>query len=207
MSQLRAHPTLRLVNEDVALRPQVLRPVNTPAPRPFTEPREAAARILRLTAANVGVEPVPEFVEVRRREASVSDEGQVRREMLSASTLSPDDARSILARRTGELLEGGRQAMLRPERRRNLERLASRLGLRDFDAGLVIAIAQDAARHGERSDAGSVDERLALVGGAGRSTPGDAPAAGTHARIGWTVLASAVLASLMLAALIRWISA
>ncbi len=46
-------------------------------------------------------------------------------------------------------IEGGRAAILRPERRRELFTRATSLGLRPFDATLVIAIVQDAARRGE----------------------------------------------------------
>lgn len=39
--------------------------------------------------------------------------------------------------------------MLTPDRRRRLVRLATRVGLREFDANLIIAIVQDEARTGE----------------------------------------------------------
>lgn len=46
-------------------------------------------------------------------------------------------------------MEGGKAALLRPERRRELFHRAEDMGLRPFDANLVIAIVQEAARRGE----------------------------------------------------------
>lgn len=46
-------------------------------------------------------------------------------------------------------IEGGRAAILRPERRHDLMTRAHTLGLRPFDANLVIAVVQEAARRGE----------------------------------------------------------
>jgi hypothetical protein len=48
-------------------------------------------------------------------------------------------------------LQGGRAAILLPEDRDALLQQAQRLGLRSFDAYLLIATAQDAARRGERA--------------------------------------------------------
>lgn len=59
-----------------------------------------------------------------------------------------DDPRWVLAARAASTLEGGRAAILTPENRRRLMDLAARMGLRPFDASLVIAIVQDAARTG-----------------------------------------------------------
>lgn len=75
--------------------------------------------------------------------------------------LPPHDARRVLAVAAFTALEGGRAAVLRPVRRQRLSRLAAQLGLRLFDASLIIAIAQDAARHGESAP---VLDRLSLVG-------------------------------------------
>ncbi|MGP1345722.1 MAG: hypothetical protein ACTS3F_03530 [Phycisphaerales bacterium] len=56
-------------------------------------------------------------------------------------------------------LEGGRAAILRPARRRRLDRLARSLRIRPFQAALIIAMAQDAARMGSPlvHDAGASD--------------------------------------------------
>lgn len=59
------------------------------------------------------------------------------------------DARGTLVLRIEESLEGGRAAVLRPERRRRLLRIARMLGVREFDAHLLIAQAQERARRGE----------------------------------------------------------
>lgn len=72
---------------------------------------------------------------------------EVAKENLAASVLSPFDARLIFAQQVEANLEGGRAAILRPQRRRELVTQARRLGLRPFDANLVIAIVQDAAVH------------------------------------------------------------
>lgn len=73
---------------------------------------------------------------------------RVEQENRSAATLSADDARWILARRAAEAIEGGRAAILRPEVRARLVATGERLGLRTFDANLVLAIVQDDARSG-----------------------------------------------------------
>lgn len=77
--------------------------------------------------------------------------------------VGPDDARWLLAQDAQRQMEGGRAAIIRPEVRRRLVSSAKGAGLRPFDANLVIAIAQDAARRGEQ-----VGPSLALVGGARR---------------------------------------
>lgn len=85
--------------------------------------------------------------------------------MREAARLTPDDARRIVALRVVESLEGGRAAILRPEARRRIVTVATTLGLRPFDANLVIAIVQDAARRGETIEEPDVQSRLRLVGG------------------------------------------
>lgn len=61
-------------------------------------------------------------------------------------TLEPTDPRWVLAVRTRTQLQG---AVLTPEKRERLMRLANLMGLRPFDANVVIAVVQDAARRGE----------------------------------------------------------
>lgn len=75
---------------------------------------------------------------------------RVAMENRAATALTADDARWALAARTAAELEGGPAAIMPPERRRVLVNLGEQLGLRRFDANLVIAIVQDAARSGER---------------------------------------------------------
>jgi hypothetical protein len=62
-----------------------------------------------------------------------------------ARDLDPNDPRWILAMQTQARLQG---ATLTPERRDRLMQSASKLGLRPFEANLVIAIVQDRARAG-----------------------------------------------------------
>jgi hypothetical protein len=116
--------------------------------------------------------------------------------MLQAATLGPDDARLILARRASEMLEGGRVARLSPAGRQVLDRLATRLGVRAFDASLVIAIAQDAARNGESVESRSVGGRLAMTRGAAREA---------RREWLWPSMAAAGLAVAIFTFLIRWI--
>jgi hypothetical protein len=78
------------------------------------------------------------------------------------AAIAADDVRWALAQQVQESLEGGRAALMRPESRRRLIDNAEKLGLRPFDANLVIAIVQDAARHGEPLDL-AASHRLALV--------------------------------------------
>ena len=54
-----------------------------------------------------------------------------------------------LARTVAASLQGGRAAMLVPERRRLLIAGAVKSGMRPFEAHLVVASVQEAARHGE----------------------------------------------------------
>lgn len=99
--------------------------------------------------------------------------GDVGAENRRAATLSDRDARRIIAQRVAENIDGGRAGILVPERRQALVATAQRLGMRTFDANLIIAIVQDRFRRGllGASGAGS-DERLELVT-APASTHGD----------------------------------
>lgn len=74
---------------------------------------------------------------------------EVHLENLSASGLAAEDARVVFALDVERSLEGGKAAALRPERRERLVAGAVKRGMRPFDANLVIAIVQDAARRGE----------------------------------------------------------
>jgi hypothetical protein len=120
----------------------------------------------------------------------------VAQENHAASALSPFDARLIFAQHVGVALEGGRAAILRPERRQALIAQAKRLGLRPFDANLVIAIVQDAAVD-TKVDAQGMEASLAMV-----------PKAQSHRKenvLGLVVI-SLVAGGFMLALLIRFIT-
>ncbi len=80
-----------------------------------------------------------------------------------ASGITGGDARLIFASKVAGALEGGRAAILPPERRRALVAAGVEMGLRPFDANLVIAIVQDGTRSGEPISV-SARERLALLG-------------------------------------------
>lgn len=121
--------------------------------------------------------------------------------MAAGSTgAAPGDALEILAIRTAECLDGGRAAILRPERRRRLLRIAHMLGVGQFDANLVFAIVQDNARRGASAGAAAHDARLSVL--APRRQRREISAAY------WIVpqiIGALCLAALMLVALVRWI--
>ncbi len=119
----------------------------------------------------------------------------------SAATLSDDDARSILALRVREQLQGGTTAILTPERRSTLLTTATMLGLRPFDANLIIAIVQDAARRGEGVEHPQTDGRLKMVPPAGSR----AVRAKRERSFAIAIVASIVIAFVMLVLAIRWV--
>jgi len=115
----------------------------------------------------------------------------------SAGSIDAVDARWVLATVVARELEGGRAAVLSPERRRAVLAAGAKLGLRPFDAGLVVAIVQDGARTGEGALSRGVEQRLRLVG-APRASRGAAPApvwlyllAALGLAAGWIALAVA----------------
>lgn len=103
----------------------------------------------------------------------------------------PADPRWVFAVRVAQQLDGGRAAILCFEKRKRLHHTAKRLGLRPFDAGLVIAIVQDAARTGRPLGPATTD-RLSLVG-MGRA-PSDPDAGGTGVIVWAGVLGTAFFA-------------
>ena len=105
----------------------------------------------------VGAEERVETARAHRRRAAVASENT------SAAALSLDDARIAFALRVADRLDGGRAAILTPEARRRLLRESTRMGLEPFDASLVIAIVQDAARRGETAENPMTTGRLKLV--------------------------------------------
>lgn len=124
----------------------------------------------------------------------------------AAATLEPTDPRWVLAVRVAYMIQGGRAAVLRPADRRHLHRLAAYLGVRPFDANLVIAIVQDAARSGDPSSARvrlgpDVAQRLALIRDDRLPTPAERPMSPLA-----LLLASSGVAAVLAAAAIRWIA-
>jgi len=94
--------------------------------------------------------------------ASIRTTQQVRRENRAAA-ISRDDRRAVFAAHVVRQLDGGRAAILTPDRRRGLLTLAERMGMRLFDANLVIAIVQDAVREGDDPLDTPADARIGLV--------------------------------------------
>lgn len=131
---------------------------------------------------------------------------RVERENRSAAEMSALDARWVFAVQVAREIEmsgAPRAGVLAPERRRNLVRLATRLGLRQFDANLVIAIVQDGCRTGEGACAGlshGVSDRLMLVRSA------EAQDGLSVRELAVWLVASACLAVTIGLALMRWIS-
>lgn len=139
------------------------------------------------------------------RRASVGAENR------SATTLTPDDARLITAKLAAEAIEGGRAAIIRPEVRRRLVATATGMGLRPFDANLVIAIVQDDARTGagpaglasrvRASISREASSRVALV------RPGhQTPSQKRSLRPLSLLLGAAALGVLIATAVARWIT-
>ena len=189
---------------------RLVRPEPDPGQTAFppTEHPAAHQETRRLPSAARPVEPSRAAVAFREASRAIA------RENRAAALLDPHDARLIVARRAAEVLEGGRAAILRPDRRRRLVRLATDLGLRPFDANLVIAIAQDAAREGRSPTGADAASRLGLVrlpDGTARPPRSSAdPAAATdRAWLGRALLqasTAAVLAASAIVAAVWWIT-
>jgi hypothetical protein len=152
--------------------------------------RSDAGRVLRLVNADA---PLPSTT-LRGRNTSTRDRVQnVAAANARAASLTSDDARWIFAQRVRQSLEGGRAAILPPDRRHELVASATREGMRPFDANLVIAIVQDDVRSSGTSNMPT----LSLV-----RPP--VPALGAAWTIG-TFVAVGVLSLAMLATLIAWV--
>jgi hypothetical protein len=116
--------------------------------------------------------------------------------------IEPSDPRWVLAVEVARNLQGGRAAILTPERRARAMNFAREMGLRPFDASLVIAIVQDAARTNARPLGGmpaDVHSRLSLVGAPESVQPAATPSL-------WPAVVSAgVLAVAIFSALVAWV--
>lgn len=117
----------------------------------------------------------------------------------AAAGLSADDARWVLAAKVAQEIRrvsDGRTALVTPDARRRLTASARAMGLRAFDANLIIAIVQDALRRGEELGE-DVEGRLQMIRGVER---------GSTAKIArWPIAASAALAAGIFAALAAWL--
>ena len=155
-----------------------------------------ARNAARAVASLVGDATAPE----RPSEAALraARELQVARANRQAASIDSADARWVFACRVAASIEGGRAAILRPESRDRLLNQASRLGLRQFDANLVMAIVQDSARCGEEPLGLATAERLPLI------RPAHAPRQATlpvPVRFAIAMMVGVVLAATM----IRWV--
>ncbi|RMD60790.1 MAG: hypothetical protein D6824_08935 [Planctomycetota bacterium] len=155
MAQADPSPRLRLVRSDDAAPALILRPPGTPAAHSV-----GARATLRSRSS-----PLRSTREVARAARRVQQANR------ASAQLGEEDVRRIFAARVAESIEGGRAALLPLEKRMRLLETARRLGIRPFDASLVIAIAQDAARRGEL---GLIerDSRLWATGAGERPLPG-----------------------------------
>jgi hypothetical protein len=107
--------------------------------------------------------------------------------------LDPTDPRWVLAVRAASQLENG---TLTPERRERVMRTARLLGVRPFDANVIIAIAQDHARRGV--PLGDAADLIAMTGGA----DGDRRDRSTNLARWLAALTAAAVLTLLL---VRWI--
>jgi len=158
-------PALRLVNAGVAF------------PPPWSLESDTSALV------------PPSQRQARRR---VIARESVTKENISASKLKGTDARWVFAVLVSKSLEGGRAAILTPESRERLVASAVSMGLRPFDANLVIAIVQDCTRCGHDRLCDETESRLTLVR---PPEPAAAHAWGVH---GW-LAACSIAAGLALA--------
>lgn len=230
MDQIKNGPRLRLVRSDAAEdagsnRPTVVMPA-TPGRQASGASRGPAGTSAQPASHPTGVLPAafwtrrlrdtePERPPLRTVAArlapptptmtAASPAAEVEREnVAAAATMAATDPRWVLALRIYESIEGGRAAILRPHKRRNLVALATRLGLRPFDANLIIAIVQDAARCGEAPLGPEVTSRLTLVRTPGRERE-TGPQFGLRVLLG-AMGAAAVLGYLIFDALVAWVA-
>lgn len=107
----------------------------------------------------------------------------------------------MLAVRTANSIEGGRAGVLPPERRERLVAMGTGLGLRTFDAHLVIAIVQDAARSGRDLVEPDTRERLAMLPAGDPVVSREEAALG----IGLRLAVAALLAVAIVGVVIGWL--
>lgn len=135
---------------------------------------------------------------------AVAHEMLLARESGRERGFDPNDARWRLAEETQRALQG---TILAYEDRRRLLGLANRLGIRAFDANLILAVVQDRARRGEPLESAAHTIGMIPSHAAGRAgaapTETDPPVASVD-RAGWLVIA-VLVAMAADAALIAWL--
>jgi hypothetical protein len=119
---------------------------------------------------------------------------------VESSHIDPRDPRWVLAQQTQARLQG---AMLTPQRRDELLASGRRLGLRSFEANLVIAVVQDRARR--RQPLRLADQSLGLIGM--KPLPKATVVNRGPARLMLWWLAALSLAAIAAAAFVRWTTA
>ncbi|MBI1303976.1 MAG: hypothetical protein GC172_09345 [Phycisphaera sp.] len=182
------------------------------------EPVRSGERRLRI-ATDTRPRPDPRAERVYRQ--AVALEILSAREAVRQRALDPTDPRWVLAAETQKALQG---AVLAFEDRRRLLALAQRVGIRPFDANLIVALVQDRARRGEPLEAAAATIAMLPAGSGPVSaeavSPQAVPAQSSKARraerptgpapehpkaVAWTWAAAIVVACLVDAALIIWI--
>ncbi len=129
---------------------------------------------------------------LRARKLAVAEEMLRAREATQSRALDPMDPRWALACAARDSLQG---SVLTYENRRKLMRLAQRVGIRAFDANLIVAIVQDRARRGE-----PIESAVDAIGVVPR------PAARSGAFVtAWIWAAAILIAVLVDVVLIGWL--
>ena len=127
------------------------------------------------------------------------------RESAREPDFDPNDARWRLATETQQALQG---AVLAYEDRRALLALAHRMGIRAFDANLILAIVQDRARRGEslQSAAPTIAVLPGPTAAASSAMPSSiAPSSVTLPSVTLLWVAAIAIAMLVDSILIAWI--
>ena len=127
------------------------------------------------------------------------------RESAREPDFDPNDARWRLATETQQALQG---AVLAYEDRRSLLALAHRMGIRAFDANLILAIVQDRARRGEslQSAAPTIAVLPRPTAAASSAMPSSVtPSSVTPSSVTLMWVAAIALAMLVDSILIAWI--
>lgn len=156
------------------------------------------------SAIRLDERPRPDARGERVYRQAVAHEMLSARESARSRALDPDfdptDARWHLALETQRALQG---AMLAFEDRRRLLSLAQKVGIRPFDANLIIALVQDRVRRGEPIEHAA--PAIAIVPAAAVKTAAARPPALRGANLPHLLVAAVILAMAADAALIAWL--
>lgn len=143
--------------------------------------------------------PRPDARAERVFRQAVAHETLLARDLGRDRGFGPDDPRWKLAVETQRALQG---AMLAFEDRRRLLSLAQRLGIRAFDANLIVALVQDRARRGEPIESAAATIAIVPVPTAhGAADGADAP----RRDLAWLWVAAVMTALVVDAVLIGWL--